>query len=103
MSDESVKSSAAKFLDEHPELRAAMSESKMFQELKGHSAMDVDGERLYVVRGDTLGDEDDFYLDSLIKGSSPQGEGEIYSLSRELFLELDDRLKNLILERLKKR
>ncbi|MGA9998100.1 MAG: hypothetical protein WBP93_21985 [Pyrinomonadaceae bacterium] len=103
MSNGSGKSIATKFLDEHPELRSAMSASKKFAELKERSAMDIDGERLYAVRGDTLGEEDDFYLDSLIKGSSQQGDGSVYSMSRELFLELDDRLKSLIMERLNKR
>lgn len=103
MSNESGKSSATKFLDEHPELRTAMSESKKFAELKERAAMDIDGERLYPVRGDTLGEEDDFYLDSLIKGSSPAGVDRMYGAARELFLELDERLKSLIMERLDRR
>jgi len=98
-----AKSSATLFLDEHPELRAAMSASKKFAEIKGQTQLDVDGERLYVVRGDTLGEEDDLYLDALAKGSSPQGEGRLYALSRELFEELDDHLKSLIEQRLRKK
>lgn len=97
------KSAATLFLDEHPELREAMRASRTFDAIKVQTLMEVDGESLYVVRGDTLGEEDDLYVDSLAKGSSPEGEGRLYGLARELFQELDDPLKDLVVKHLNPR
>ncbi|MFN2515294.1 MAG: hypothetical protein ABR556_03695 [Pyrinomonadaceae bacterium] len=94
------KDAATLFLDENPELRTSMSKSKKFSELKKRSLLFIDGEQLYVVKGDTLGNEQELYLDGLIKGSNPANQDELY---RELFLELDDNGKSLIMERRKRR
>jgi len=65
MSDQVEKSSATLFLDEHPELRAAMAKSQKFPEVKKRSSLLIDGEQLYVVKGDVLGDEDELFLDGV--------------------------------------
>jgi hypothetical protein len=93
------ESSSSEFLDAHPELRTLMKESKLFFELKKRKALSVDEddeEQLYIVRGDTLGDEDELYVDALVRGSNPEGSDE---LSHKLFLELDEKNRSLIMER----
>lgn len=100
MPDEGERSEAAIFFDEHPELRDAMNRSKNFPELKRRSSVKIDDEQLYVVKGDTLGDEDELYLDALIRGSNPQTDD---SLARKLFLEMEDHPQSLIIERHKQR
>lgn len=94
------KSSATRFLDANPELRRAMAESSVFEELKSRESLTIDGENLYVVRGDTLGDEDELFLDALARGSRPTAQDE---LSRALFLELSDELKAVVEGRLGRR
>ena len=95
-----AKSSATRFLDAHPRLRRAMSESKTFGELKGRESLAVGGEVFYVVRGDTLGGEDELFLDALARGAQPAARDE---LSRALFLELSDELKEIVAQRLRGR
>lgn len=96
------ESSASEFLDAHPELRTLMKESKLFAALKKLKALsdDEDEEQLYIVKGDTQGDEDELYIDALVRGSNPEGSDE---LSHKLFLELDDKNRSLIMERRKGR
>lgn len=94
MPPQDEKSRAALFLDARPALRAAMKASEIFPELKKRKSLDIDDEQLYIVRGDTLGDEDDLYLDALVRGANPEGSDE---LSRRLFLELDEKSRSLIL------
>ncbi len=84
------------FLDAHPGLRDSMSVSDKFAELKKRAGLFIDGEQIYVVRGDAQGDEDDLYLDALARGSNPHERDE---LARSLFLELDDHHRELILGR----
>lgn len=101
MSEEIEKSAATIFFDEHPELRAMMDKSRQFPEMKKRKALPLmDDEQLYVVRGDTQGDEDELYLDALARGSNPESQDE---LARALFLELDEHSRSLIMERLGKR
>ena len=91
MADEELQSAAAQFFAAHPELRRAMSESKIFPKIRDQARLKVDGEELYIVMGDTLGKEEDLYLEALIRGAAGQGH-----LNRALFEELDDNLKNII-------
>jgi hypothetical protein len=90
-------SSAARFLDQHPRLRQAMAKSSSFAELKRAAALEVDGERLYLHRGDALGEEEDLYLDVLAKGLAAQGE-----LERRVVAELDEELRELVRRRLRR-
>jgi hypothetical protein len=94
MADEELRSAAAQFFAAHPEFRRAMSESKIFPKIRDQARLKVDGEELYIIRGDTLGEEEDLYLEALIQGAARQGD-----LNRALFEELDDHLKNMIRRR----
>lgn len=105
MPEENEGSSASKFLNEHPELREAMARSQKFAELKKRKALPKDNaedheeEQLYVVRGDTVGDEDELVLDALVRGANPETND---ALARELFLEMDQPQQALVMSRLRK-
>ncbi|MFY9618252.1 MAG: hypothetical protein WAM70_08045 [Pyrinomonadaceae bacterium] len=99
MSEEGRKSAAAEFLDEHPELRAFMTASEKFRDIKKRKSLVIDGEQLYVVQGDMQGDEDDLFVDTIVRGSNSATREE---LARSLFLELNDRQKDLIMKRFTK-
>lgn len=81
----------ARFLDRHPALRRAMERSGTFPEMKRREAVEMDGAVHYVYQGDALGDEEDLYLDALVRGAAGQGE-----LPRRLFEELDDEERALV-------
>jgi hypothetical protein len=91
---EAPRRAAARFLDAHPGLRRAMAGSTVFAELKRRAAMEIDGERLYLYRGDALGEEEDLYLDALVKGLEGQGE-----LEAQLIAELDEALREAVRRR----
>lgn len=99
MSLDENKSSAAKFLDEHKELREHMAKSQAFAEMKKRKLLSIDGEQIYIVQGDVQGDEDDLYVDSLVRGANPTTNDQ---LARSLFLELDEIQKDLIMKRFMK-
>jgi hypothetical protein len=99
MSQDENKSSTATFLDEHGELRDHMSKSENFDEMKKRKGLSIDGEQIYIVQGDVQGDEDDLYLDSIIRGANPNTDDQ---LARRLFLELDEPHKQLIMKRFMK-
>lgn len=105
MPDQNERSSASKFLDEHPALRDAMAGAQKFAELKKRVALpkddeaDKEEEQLYIVRGDTVGDEEELYLDALVRGSNPASQD---ALARELFLETDEPLQALVIDRLRR-
>lgn len=102
---ENERSFATRFLDEHPELRSAMARSQKLPELKKRLALpkddatDENEEQLYIVKGDTVGSEDDLFVDALARGSNSATQD---SVARELYLELDPSLKSLVLDQLKK-
>ena len=100
MSESENKSPASEFLSKHPELREKMESSENFKQMKQSKALQIDDEQLYVVQGDVLGEEEDLYVDSIIRGSNSATEDQI---ARNLFLELDESQKNLILSQFKKR
>jgi hypothetical protein len=89
---EDIQSAATRLLDAHPRLREHMGRSRRFAELEAANRLEIDGGVHYVVRGDTLGGLDDLYVDALVRGASPHAD----ELSRALFEELDDELKQLI-------
>ena len=91
MADEEFRSAARRFFTAYPEFHQAMSESKIFPKIRDQARIAVDAEDLYITRGDTLGEEEDLYLEALIRGALRQGD-----LDRALLEELDDRLKNII-------
>jgi hypothetical protein len=91
MADKELRSVTARFFAGHPEFRRAMSESKIFSQIRDQARLNVEGEELYIIRGDTLGEQEDLYLEALIRGAATQGD-----LNRALFEELDENLKNII-------
>jgi hypothetical protein len=94
MPDYKYKSFANQVLDENPDLRSAMTQSEKFTELKDRFLLDeVAGNPVYLVN-DTQGDEDALYVDALAKGvKASLGHKTVDDIYRELYLELDDRLK----------
>lgn len=99
MPDEKYKSFANQMLDENPDLRSAMTQSEKFTELKARFSLDeVAGQTVYLVN-DTQGDEDALYVDALAKGvkaSLKNKTKEVDDIYRELYLELDDRLRAVV-------
>jgi hypothetical protein len=101
MTETGNKRPAAAFLDEHPEFRERMTASETFRELKKRDALPLlDGEQLYIYRGDAPGDEEDLYLDALARGSNSLTTD---ALARKLFLELDEPHRELISNRARRR
>lgn len=99
MAESNGKTPAAELLEQHPELREKMSNSESFREMKKKKELAIDDEKLYVVQGDTLGDEADLYVDSLVRGSNPKTDDQI---ARSLFLELDESQQKLVTSRFMK-
>ena len=100
MSDRENKSPASEFLSKYPDLREKMASSENFKQMKQSKALQIDDEQLYVVQGDMLGEEEDLYVDSIIRGSNSETDDRI---ARNLFLELDESQKELVLSRFTKR
>jgi hypothetical protein len=98
MDDQDQQSSATRFLDAHPELREAMRQSEPFSRIRDQSALRVDEETQYIVRDDTLGGEDDLFLDALARGSAAQDDDDY----RALYLGLDESLRSLVNSRLRR-
>ncbi len=102
MADETEKTYASNFLDKHPALRETMARSRKMDELEKKVALPKDDEseeQLYIVRGHTVGDKDELYVDALARGSNPETKD---ALARELFLEMDPALQALVIDELKK-
>lgn len=99
------ETAASKLIDEHPDLGGVMERSQKFAELKKRLALPKDDEenkeeeQLYIVRGDTVGDEQELFIDALARGSNPETQDV---LARELFLEMDEPLQALIMGRFRK-
>jgi hypothetical protein len=89
-------SDAAGFLALHPGLEGAMRASERFARIRVDAALEVDAERLYIVRGDTLGDEADLYLETLVRGARSDHQDDP---NRAVFLELDDELQAVVRRR----
>jgi hypothetical protein len=80
-------SDAGRFLAEHRELGHAMRSSSAFEAVKREAALDIDEERLYIVRGDTLGTEEELFLEAVVRGAQRDEAEDPY---RRVYLELDD-------------
>jgi hypothetical protein len=76
--------SAGRFLDATPGLRAVRG-SAAFADLKQAAALEIDDEVLYIVRGDTVGDEDELLVESLVLGARSTRDDDP---ARRLYLEL---------------
>ena len=87
------RSRAALFLQAHPALTDARASSSAWPRIREEAALTVAGRRLFLIAGDTLGGEEDLYLDRLARGA---GEAGSDPLSRELFLGLSPELQTLV-------
>lgn len=87
-------SSTADFFASHPDIRQRMAESEAFERVKSQARVDIDDEVLYIVKGDTLGEEDELFIETVIKGANDQG-----SLNQEVYRDLSEDQRRLILER----
>jgi hypothetical protein len=89
---EPLRSRARIFLDTHPALGAALRHSGVWPQIRTEAKIHVADEDLYIVAGDTLGDEEELFLDRLARGARPSAD----PLSRALFLELPESLQTLV-------
>ncbi len=74
-----------------------MRSSSAFDAVKREAALDIDEERLYIVRGDTLGTEEDLFLETVVQGAQRDDADDP---SRQVYLELDDEQRALVDERI---
>lgn len=86
-----------KFFADHPEIRHRMVESKAFSQIKEEARVVIDGEVLYVVMGDVLGEEEELFVESVIRGAEGQGR-----LNQDVFDELPEEERSLILEQFRR-
>jgi hypothetical protein len=89
-----VRSRSDLFLSAHPLLREARARSSIWQKLRDGAALELGGKRMFLVAGDTLGDEDDLFLGELARGAT---DDDASPLSRALFLELSPELRATVL------
>ena len=85
------------FLAANPGIGEVSRSSTAFGELRIRAALDIDGERLYLVRGDTLGSEGDLLVEVLVRGARSTDPGDP---CRQLFLELDPASRRAVRRRL---
>lgn len=89
MSEERTRS----FFAARPEIRDRMTGSEVFGRIKREALLEMDGEELYIVRGDSLGSEEELFVEAVLRGAAGQGEA-----NRELFAELDLTERELIVQ-----
>lgn len=89
MSEERTRS----FLAARPGIRDRMTGSEVFGRIKREALLEMDGEELYIVRGDSLGSEEELFVEAVVRGAAGQGEA-----NRELFAELDPAERDLIVQ-----
>ncbi|MEZ0240424.1 MAG: hypothetical protein ACAH65_06470 [Chloroflexota bacterium] len=70
-----------------------MRSSKAFAAIREAAALEIDAERLYIVRGDTLGDEEDLFLETLVRGAQADDPKD---RNRTVYLELDKETREVI-------
>ena len=90
-------SEAAAFIREHPRLDAAMRTSPSFARVRDAAALEIDEERLYIVRGDTLGDEEELFVETVVRGAQASDPADP---TRAVYLELDPGLQELVRQRI---
>jgi hypothetical protein len=84
-----MRTNARIFLDAHPDLDAARARSGVWPKIKDAASIRPAGVEVFVVGGDTLGGEEELFLDRLARGARASGD----PLSRALFLELPGALQ----------
>jgi len=75
-----------------------MTDSTAFARVRERAALDVDGEQLYIVRGDTLGDEEDLLLEAAIRGAQSRDPSDP---NRAVYLDLDEETREVIDQRVR--
>jgi hypothetical protein len=75
-----------------------MTSSRTFAGIRDAAVLDIDDERLYIVRGDTLGDEADLFVEALVRGAQASDPSDP---NRALYLELDDKMREVIDQRVR--
>ena len=90
---------AGAFLAAHPSLAEAMRTSSAFDRIRRQALLDIDGERLYIVRGDTLGSEEELFVEALVRGAQGPDPGDA---ERALYVELTDEQRALVDERVRR-
>lgn len=103
---------AGAFLAAHPSLAEAMRTSTAFDGIRRQALLDIDGERLYIVRGDTLGSEEELFVEALVRGAqhgvsggprpAPTDPADPSDPDRALYLELTDEQRALVDERVRR-
>ena len=86
----------AELLATHPRLREVRDRSSNFERIKQQASLNIDDQVEYIVKGDTLGDEDDLFIEALVRGA---GSGESADVYRALYMELDDDTRAVIDQR----
>lgn len=81
------------FLAGRPRLRDLLAGSEAFRRIKQDALVEMDGEELYIVRGDTLGSEEELFVEAVVRGAAGQGEAQ-----RQLFAEIDPAERNLLVK-----
>ncbi len=76
-----------------------MRSSSAFEAVKREAALDIDEERLYIVRGDTLGTEEDLFLEAVVRGAQRDDSEDPY---RQVYLELGEEGRALVDERVER-
>lgn len=77
-----------------------MRRSAAFEPVKRAAALEIDGETLYIVRGDTLGSEEDLFVEAIVRGAQRDDPDDP---TRKVYLELDDEQRALVDERIETR
>ncbi len=77
----------------HPHLREVMDRSSNFAKIKRQAALNIDDQVEYIVRDDTLGDEDTLFVEALVRGAASEEPDDVH---RALYMELDEEVRALI-------
>jgi hypothetical protein len=85
--------SAHDFIRTHPGLLRMMATSPEFAAVRDGAALDIDDERLYIVRGDTLGDEEELFVEALVRGAQATRPDDP---NRAVYLALDDEMREVV-------
>ena len=91
-------SGAREFVQSHPGLVRVMASSEAFASIKDGAALEIDGVREFIVRGDTFGEEEDLFVETLVRGAQSTDPNDP---SRVVYEQLDDELRAVVDERVK--
>lgn len=75
-----------------------MHDSENFAQIKKRDAVEINGERLFIVRSDNFGNENELFLDTLARGVHSSNKS---LLENRLFAELREKQQRLFIEHFK--